>query len=1635
EESNLELNEESNQELSDDKEPHEQLNQESNEESNQATREDYNTGEDGVDAGPISQEVEDEETPMDTSSPMEVLDTERPEAVIEPTAEQDIEEDMEIGSVENDDASEPTTQQNEVTPQSMTSVVDEKTGKPEQPLLEPVGPPLQAVDDEGYDDVDNDTPIKPDETPTKTDEENEVETTNTEGEKTITPEADNQSEITSDNQETEKAEENKLLENTDIITENPEDNPTTCEKLTTESSDSKEEPNDVDNQDMDVKEESNEPTEEKDLTREQEDALLDECTKPNESQSASLSGTDRLAQAVTQAMDDITNLQSCHSDNSNNLTKTTKTIDDTIKPNETFADGNHEPSTDNISETNTSGNILGSMDEANPVVVKGEASEGEDNTDPDQDPQPSIDLGSSLDHRSSPTNTESSSVEVKKELLDLAEGISEETDQPEKPTEMDQSEPGKEDDQSEHSTKEINQPEPEKEVEKSGQTATKMDQSEPGKEKEKEAEMSLKISSVSGSTIQDANIPVPRSDPPRPADTPYPIPVETSTPSITPTSSIKLEPKEPEKEEKTLLTETVASNIKQEKLPEKPDIKPTIDTTPPAQTESQKKASKFHKCIVCSKVGKCKYNIVRNGDIKHLCDDKCFKVFRANPANYLQGTTEAPPASVPKEATSLSSATNPVVPQISARVTQCFFCTNKKMTSYIRWLDLDFCQEKCLSSCQMTIGDMCAFCGVTLQLNVRAKFCIWVADTIKQCCSVKCHSDYQSRTRICTFCNKIVSGSGLKKQVVTGQGKLIYGFFCNQQCWWKLDDTSWPNLGTDLKRQVNCAVCGKDCIASREIKINGKCSSLCSDPCLAAFRYANKLGNHLCAMCGAYCFNEGMLPQLIRLEGEEKRLCSFRCSKQFKNVNAKPCHCAWCNNIKINTDMIEKIDENQKVTMFCTLNCLSLFRVNQNAASNKHISCDKCSAVAPAQYHLTMSDASVRNFCSYNCVMQFQKTFSQPQPPATTKAVVSIIPPTTTPMVTQTTSTIATNTTPGTRTSKRLQKQPAIASTQQNSMPLISNVVSLAAEDAPTKAPASKIIIKKPITVPQIQQTVVVQPPPPKQVKNKSLLCKPFTMTKATSCRPHTQTKEAQTVEDINPKLLVIPVPVPIYVPVPMAMYNHPVPFPLPIPIPVPVPQFIPTSKKNADSILKHVKEIQERMPADPFEAEILMMAEAVATEGKADSDSDTEVDEPTPAPPIKEASTFQDTNSPTVAAAVNTNEQTSNTALLSEDMLQMALRMTEMTEPMMDLETTLEPASINPEAEQPAYTNIPAPVQQPEIIAPPSPPKKPTRKRGGPGRGRGRGKRQRVSAPIEDRQEMIPQQQEVVQPQEPPPPPPDADMRLKYTYGVNAWKHWVLQKNAQLERASKSSRVKMFKTDILGCTADELNYSLCLFVKEVRKPNGEEYAPDSIYYLCLGIQQYLYESGRIDNLFADFYYEKFAESLNEIVSRYEVKLNHQGLIVCRIEEDHLWECKQLGAHSPHVLLNTLVYFNTKSFLLKTPEEHLKLSFSHIMKHMKKTNMPGGKTPGRMVYLRYYAPLANGRPTNPGADKKRMVKEDQPVFEQCENADNPLRCPVKLYEFYLSKCPESIKNRNDVFYLTPERSCVPDSPVWYSTIP
>ena len=60
------------------------------------------------------------------------------------------------------------------------------------------------------------------------------------------------------------------------------------------------------------------------------------------------------------------------------------------------------------------------------------------------------------------------------------------------------------------------------------------------------------------------------------------------------------------------------------------------------------------------------------------------------------------------------------------------------------------------------------------------------------------------------------------------------------------------------------------------------------------------------------------------------------------------------------------------------------------------------------------------------------------------------------------------------------------------------------------------------------------------------------------------------------------------------------------------------------------------------------------------------------------------------------------------------------------------------------------------------------------------------------------------------------------------------LKTKVTIERLRECRRLKLRR---FACRADELNFTLCMFVKEVKKPNGDPYAPDSIFYLTLGIQ------------------------------------------------------------------------------------------------------------------------------------------------------------------------------------------------------
>lgn len=145
---------------------------------------------------------------------------------------------------------------------------------------------------------------------------------------------------------------------------------------------------------------------------------------------------------------------------------------------------------------------------------------------------------------------------------------------------------------------------------------------------------------------------------------------------------------------------------------------------------------------------------------------------------------------------------------------------------------------------------------------------------------------------------------------------------------------------------------------------------------------------------------------------------------------------------------------------------------------------------------------------------------------------------------------------------------------------------------------------------------------------------------------------------------------------------------------------------------------------------------------------------------------------------------------------------------------------------------------------------------------------------------------------------------------------------------------------------------------------------------LSPAVPQYLFDNSRKENIFFDPIYKKFSETLVRILRGFSPSGESRSLrftwrrrsaprwltvasfssssagVQSCVEEPFLWECKQLGAYSPLILLNTLLYFCSKHFGLTTVEQHRQLSFAHVM-CCTKTNLDHTKT----TYMRFYPPL------------------------------------------------------------------------------
>nr|XP_024655714.1 zinc finger MYM-type protein 4 isoform X2 [Maylandia zebra] len=947
----------------------------------------------------------------------------------------------------------------------------------------------------------------------------------------------------------------------------------------------------------------------------------------------------------------------------------------------------------------------------------------------------------------------------------------------------------------------------------------------------------------------------------------------------------------------------------------------------------------------------------------------------------------------------------------------------------------------------------------------------------KTVCNLDCLGKYKEKSKItkmtqpCTMCR---TARFVAEMVDSKNSDDSVDLFCSSSCVMAYKVQTVSSSGA----RINCDNCGKNSVPSYHLAMSDtSIRNFCTLPCVMAFQEKFKqsqkqvnvftklpMGSSQIQPVSTTpvqqeakvsqkvnCFQCSRVitfkPELIQMKDKMVFLCSVDCSHEFKKANNVTSVCEYCMIEKITRD-VKRV--NNKDCYFCSDGCKLLFRHDLSKNWGKHChSCVYCHSVSKklvtAQY-----GGSTEEFCSEECRSKYTMLFCHVAKCDTCgrkgKLKQSL------PMLGEVKhfcdlscllqfccETVAT------------QGEVVKASTGE-ATPVIANVISLAgtpkgkpntSDRSAQQSTASNSQSKTSGHISIQTETVKTHPPPPTKIlKNKALLCRPLVQNKGVSCKTQTVDVEAQT-DDIFPKMVILPVPVPVYLPVPMNMYSQCTPKPVGLPLPLPVPMFLPVTMDSAERIVETIQEIKQKIPSDPYEAELILMAEMVAEDDENNDKPETRKEEKAvkKTPEKQEAPVTDDhvsnysddLDTDELATFLNSWEDASSDAgplspsktYASEkfnSVLDVSVGMPSEPEPApppgpppMDIEADFTVETLERMAKQREQCNkSPSP-------PPAAPVRRQAHRKAREKRGR-KPQRQSKAAETSSAKSTSKKPVEVEIP------------KLKSEYGVDAWKRWIQWRQTQpnLENPRFGSRPLELKEDLLSCTTAELSYGLCCFIAEVKRPNGEPYSPDTMFYLCLGIQQYLFQNGRVENIFMDRFYNKFSIEFTNLLRGFKPSITPSGYIHSRVEEEFLWDCKQLGAYSPIVLLNTLLFFCCKYFGFTKVEQHRQLSFAHVMR-CTKTNLNNTKT----TFLRFYPPLSGPEAESDaegGPAKKRKEEESkEEILEMMENTENPLRCPVRLYEFYLSKCSESVKQRTNMFYLHPERCCVPNSPLWFSS--
>nr|XP_045006431.1 zinc finger MYM-type protein 6 isoform X2 [Jaculus jaculus] len=245
-------------------------------------------------------------------------------------------------------------------------------------------------------------------------------------------------------------------------------------------------------------------------------------------------------------------------------------------------------------------------------------------------------------------------------------------------------------------------------------------------------------------------------------------------------------------------------------------------------------------------------------------------------------------------------------------------------------------------------------------------------------CSIQCIGRYSSAVcqqlpprRTCTNCSKDILNP---EDVITMkfENSSPSKDFCSKSCLssHKLKKKPVVTIYTN-GISTKCSMCQKNADIRFEVKYKNVVHALCSDACFSKFHTTNNLTMKCCEHCGSYCYSTFG-------HSQTQKVFSSSVTAYKQNSAHKPPY-AMGKSLRPSTEVIETTNYSGKTELFCSVNCLSAYRVKNVTSSGLQVLCHSCKTSAIPQYHVAMSNGTIYSFCSSSCVVSFQNIFNKPK--------------------------------------------------------------------------------------------------------------------------------------------------------------------------------------------------------------------------------------------------------------------------------------------------------------------------------------------------------------------------------------------------------------------------------------------------------------------------------------------------------------------------------------------------------------------------------------------------------------------------------------------------------------------------------